>query len=299
MRHSPGAGRHEFGDGQRWRWRQWTAVRRRRTGASFTGSGATFTNSGTVNGGGGGNGPLSGGAGNSGVISGGLSASGLRANAITFTGGTNILELRAGSTIMGNVVAFSAADALRLGGASDATIDVAQIGAQYQGFGLFQKTGSGTWVLTGANATAMPWTLSGGTLQVNANMASSSMTVNAGGILGGIGTVGSVNVNKGGTLAPGEGAGLGTMSIVGNLTFQPGAIYVVQVHPSATAMANVAAAGTAMLAGTIEASSQQEACRAVTRYCARPGLVALGLTRCRSAIFPPDLAPAWTTPRPM
>ena len=224
------------------------------TGASFTGSGATFTNSGTVNGGGGGNGPLSGGAGNSGVISGGLSASGLRANAITFTGGTNILELRAGSTIMGNVVAFSAADALRLGGASDATIDVAQIGAQYQGFGLFQKTGSGTWVLTGANATAMPWTLSGGTLQVNANMASSSMTVNAGGILGGIRTVGSVNVNKGGTLAPGQGAGLGTMSIVGNLTFQPGAIYVVQVHPSATAMANVAAAGTAMLAGTIEAT---------------------------------------------
>ncbi len=236
------------------------------TGASFTGSEATFTNSGTVNGGAGGSGFRSGGAGgagivgtgltviNSGVISGGLSASGLRANAITFTGGTNILELRAGSAIMGNVVAFSAADTLRLGGTNDASIDVTQIGAQYQGFGLFQKTGSSTWVLTGANATAMPWTLSGGTLQVNANMASSTITVNAGGTLGGIGTVGSVNVNGGGTLAPGQGAGLGTMAIAGNLTFQPGAVYVVQVHPSAMSTANVTAAGTAALAGTIEAT---------------------------------------------
>ena len=237
------------------------------TGASFTGSGATFTNSGTVNGGGGGSGFRSGGATggagivgtgltviNSGAVSGGLSASGLRANAITFTGGTNILELQAGSTITGNVVAFSAADTLRLGGTSDASIDVTQIGAQYQGFGLFQKTGSSTWMLTGANATAMPWTLSGGTLQVNANMASSAMTVSAGGILGGIGTVGSVNVNGGGTLAPGQGAGLGTMTIAGNLTFQPGAVYVVQVHPSAMSMADVAAGGTATLAGTIEAT---------------------------------------------
>ena len=47
---------------------------------------------------------------NSGSIAGGLSGDGVtRADAIMFTGGTNTLELRLGSTITGNVVAFSAA----------------------------------------------------------------------------------------------------------------------------------------------------------------------------------------------
>src|SRR6516164_5683688 len=89
---------------------------------------------------------------NSGTVTGGLSGNGVtRANAITFTGGTNTLELRAGSTIIGNVVAFSAADTLALGGSGSASFDVSQIGAsaQYQGFGAFQKTGSSTWTLSG------------------------------------------------------------------------------------------------------------------------------------------------------
>ena len=43
--------------------------------------------------------------------------------------GTNVLELRAGSAITGNVVAASTADTLRLGGATDATFDAGQIGA--------------------------------------------------------------------------------------------------------------------------------------------------------------------------
>ena len=145
-------------------------------GIQFTTAGATLTNSGTVTGGNGGSGgsgvggggingnPGAGGAGivgseltivTSGAITGGLSGDGTtRANAITFTGGTNVLELQAGSTIIGNVVAFSAADTLRLGGTANASFDVSQIGpsAQYQGFGIFQKTGSSTWTLTGTNA---------------------------------------------------------------------------------------------------------------------------------------------------
>ena len=112
---------------------------------SFTGSGATFNNAGAVTGGrGGGAGIVGTGLTviNSGIVSAGRSLAGDPADAITFTGGTNILELRTGSTITGNVVAFSTADTLRLGGTSDASFDVSQIGNQYLGFGLFQKTGA-------------------------------------------------------------------------------------------------------------------------------------------------------------
>lgn len=71
---------------------------------------------------------------NNGTIAGGLAngGAGVRANAITFTGGTNVLELQAGSIISGNVVAFSAADTLRLGGANNSSFDVSQIGPSAQ-----------------------------------------------------------------------------------------------------------------------------------------------------------------------
>ncbi len=51
---------------------------------------------------------------NSGSIAGGLSGDGVtQADAILFTGGTNVLQVQAGSSITGNVVAYSTADTLR------------------------------------------------------------------------------------------------------------------------------------------------------------------------------------------
>jgi autotransporter-associated beta strand protein len=153
---------------------------------------------------------------NSGTITGGLSGV-TRANAITFTGGTNTLELQAGSSITGNVVAFSTADTFRLGGTTNASFDVSQIGssAQYLGFGNFQKAGSSTWTLTGTNTAALPWAINAGTLVVNGTMPNSTMTVNNGGTLAGIGTVGATTINSGGTFAPGNSPG--TMTVAGNL----------------------------------------------------------------------------------
>ena len=112
--------------------------------------------------------------------------------AITFTGGINVLEIQSGSTIIGNVTAFSAADTLRLGGAVNASFDTGLIGpaAQFQNFGLFEKTGSGTWTLTGTPGQATPWTITQGTLAV-ANVASlggASLTFN-GGMLQATGTL--------------------------------------------------------------------------------------------------------------
>jgi len=244
-------------------------------GAQFTSTGATFTNSGSVKGGNGGAGGIgtgtaangsagAGGAGivgsgltiiNSGTISGGLSGDGVtRANAITFTGGTNTLELRFGSSITGNVIAFSTADTLALGGTTNASFDVSQIGssAQYQGFGIFQKTGTSTWTLTGTNTAALSWAINAGTLIVNGSIANSAVTVNAGGTLAGTGTVGPTTIMSGGTFAPGNSPG--TMTVQGNLAFQSGAIYLVQINPSTASSENVTAGGSATLAGTVQAA---------------------------------------------
>ncbi|PWK89704.1 autotransporter-associated beta strand repeat-containing protein [Fulvimonas soli] len=124
---------------------------------------------------------------NSGTISGGLSGDGAtRADAIDFTGGVNTLELRAGSTITGNVLAYSSADTLRLGGDADAVFDVSQIGTQYSGFGVFEKTGASTWALSGATTQATPWTVQAGTLRAIASNVlgdDSAITVNAGATL--------------------------------------------------------------------------------------------------------------------
>jgi autotransporter-associated beta strand protein len=174
-------------------------------GVQFTQTGVSLTNAGTIAGGNGGarglggaaNGNFgAGGAGivgsgltifNSGTITGGLSGDGVtRANAITFTGGTNRLELQAGSIITGNVVAFSGADTFALGGTTNAIFDVSQIGpaAQYRGFGLFEKTGTSTWTLTGTTAAVTPWAINGGTLAVssdgNLGNVSGGLSINGG-----------------------------------------------------------------------------------------------------------------------
>ncbi|HWA86716.1 MAG TPA: autotransporter-associated beta strand repeat-containing protein [Opitutus sp.] len=130
---------------------------------------------------------------NSGTITGGLGGDGVtRANAVTFTGGTNSLTLQAGYSFSGNVVAFSAADTLALGGSGSASFDASAIGAsaQYQGFGVFQKTGTSTWTLTGAATTAMTWDVTAGTLTVDGSLAAgTTVTVASGATLDGTGTI--------------------------------------------------------------------------------------------------------------
>lgn len=150
-------------------------------------SGVLVTNSGSVTGGTGGSTGATGNAGNtgaggvgitggglsvinSGAIRGGLSGDGLtRASAIQFTGGVNSLTLESTSVIQGRAVAFSAADTLALGGATNGTFDVtsAAPGAQYAGFGKFSKTGASTWTLTGTTTVLTPWTVTAGTLAIS------------------------------------------------------------------------------------------------------------------------------------
>jgi outer membrane autotransporter protein len=87
---------------------------------------------------------------------------------------------------------------------------------------------------------------------VNGSIANSAVTVNSGAMLAGTGTVGATTIMSGGTFAPGNSPG--TMTVQGNLAFQSGAIYLVQVTPSLASSANVVAGGSAALAGTVNAS---------------------------------------------
>ncbi|MGY3454388.1 autotransporter domain-containing protein [Bradyrhizobium sp. USDA 4353] len=200
--------------------------------------GLTIFNTGTISGGnggasgsGGGGSAGAGGAGiigsdivvfTSGTISGGLSGDGTtRANAITFTGGRNSIELLAGSTIIGNVVAASTLDSVSLSGATNASFDLSSLGTQYRGFGTLGKSGSSTWTVSGTNSTAVKWLVSSGTLQLATGAvlgaAGGSLTIEGGTIdLGGTTQVqnGGVRVTNG-TIANGSLSSSGTFDLQG------------------------------------------------------------------------------------
>ena len=191
---------------------------------------------------------------NLGSISGGLSGAGARADAIRFTGGINVLELRPGSTINGRVVAFSAFDTLRLGGFSGtrSSFDVGQINTQegYVLFGKYEKTGGSNWTLTGSNAGPLPWTINAGTLTVNATMPNSSFTVNPGGTFAGSGTVKNVT-NNGGTISP--GSSIGTLTIQGSLVLTSAAVYLVDVSSNQSDLIHDVGTASAQLGGIVQA----------------------------------------------
>jgi uncharacterized protein with beta-barrel porin domain len=172
--------------------------------------------------------------------------------AIAFSGSGNTLTLAPTSVITGDVVG-TGADTFQLGGTGPGTFNIASLSnaAQYQGFGTFNKVGNSVWTLTGTSTFAGPVNVNSGTLSVNGNFASASaVTVNAGGVLGGNGTVGSTTIN-GGTLAPGNSIGL--LTVQGNLVLTAAASYMVEVSPANADRTNVT--GVATLGGaTVNAS---------------------------------------------
>ena len=184
---------------------------------------------------------------NSGTISGGLSHSGsTRANAIEFTSGTNILELRAGSTITGNVVAGGTSDTLVLGGDTSpaASFDAGEIGTKYTGFEVLSKTGNSTWTLTGTSTHTVNTTVEAGTLQAGsagALAANTVYTVNGGTLdLNGYDLTMSALSGTGGTVSLGS-AGL-TVNQSGTTTY--GGVI------SGTGSLSKTGAGTLTLTGT-------------------------------------------------
>ncbi|PTA74486.1 autotransporter serine protease [Serratia sp. Nf2] len=94
------------------------------------------------------------------------------------------------------------------------------------GHGGLTKQGIGTLVLTGNNTYAGPTLVNQGRLAVNGSV-TSAVSVQNGGIVGGSGTVGSLTARQGGTVAPGNS--IGTLNVAGNVSFEPGSRYAVEV----------------------------------------------------------------------
>jgi uncharacterized protein with beta-barrel porin domain len=196
----------------------------------------------------------------------------LNSGTITGTGGTaitfgapGVLTLTSTSVINGTVLGFGSA--LQLGGSSAGIFDLSTLGTQYRDFASLNKIDSSTWTLTGSIAFAGPLNVTGGTLVVNGADSFSSTTVTnatlvvngslrdpvigAGGVLTGTGSVNDTVIQNGGTFAPGSGVPGSSMTIAGNLAFQSGALYLVQINSSTSSFATVTA--TATLGGTVQA----------------------------------------------
>jgi autotransporter-associated beta strand protein len=171
---------------------------------------------------------------------------------ISFGGTGNTLTLAPSSVIYGPVNG-SGSDTLQLGGSGTGTFYVSQLSASnrysgYQGFATLNKVESSTWTLVGTSPFTGSINVNAGALDVAGSVADASLlTVNSGGLLFGVGTIGGTNVMNGGIFAPGSGVAGTSMSVTGNLTFQSGGIYQVQVSPSAASFSSVA--GKATLGG--------------------------------------------------
>jgi uncharacterized protein with beta-barrel porin domain len=198
----------------------------------------SIINSGTINVGANATGILVSGTGtvfNSGTIN---AATGFAA--IEFCGCGGMLTLGPGSIINGLVMG-AGNGTFQLGGTGKDTFDLNSIGIQYLGFTTFNKVDSSNWTVTGTGA--QDWNVLGGTLSVN-GVINSLVTVNAGGTLGGTGTIDNVFVN-GGTLAPGNS--IGTINVAGSLTFTAASSYMVEISGASNDLTKVT--GIATLGG--------------------------------------------------
>ncbi|WP_277656082.1 autotransporter outer membrane beta-barrel domain-containing protein [Seleniivibrio woodruffii] len=157
---------------------------------------------------------------NNGTISAGSAAD----TAISFGAGDNRLVINAGSVIIGRVTGSTGTNTLELTGTGTASIDASSISdsGQYQDFDTVEKTGSGTWVVTGVS-TDVDWVLNGGLLSINGSV--SNVSVNTG-TLSGSGNYGAITVDSGGVLAPGNS--IGTMHLT-DLTFASGSSFEVEI----------------------------------------------------------------------
>jgi outer membrane autotransporter protein len=173
----------------------------------------------------------------------------------TYTGGTTIengfLQLGnggPGGSILGNVTFCSNAADPNCNPATNKALvfnrsDLYTFGGSITGPGQVAQLGSGEVVLSGNSTYTGPTTVFSGILSVKGSI-TSAVTVNSGAVLGGSGSVGPTTILAGGALAPGDPA---TLTVNGNLVFNPGSNYLVMVQGSASDRTNVT--GSATLAG--------------------------------------------------
>ncbi len=120
--------------------------------------------------------------------------------------------------------------------------------------GSLVQDGPGTSILTGTSTYTGATIVDAGLLEVDGTIQNTSgVTVNSGGTLAGSGLIDpptTTTINAGGTFAPGTPGSPGTsMTIDGNLAFQSGSTYLVQLNSTASTFANIT--GTVALNGDV------------------------------------------------
>ncbi|HEY5063934.1 MAG TPA: autotransporter domain-containing protein [Xanthobacteraceae bacterium] len=172
--------------------------------------------------------------------------------------GTGTLAMAAGTTLSFLNSNFTIANHITIAGdpnftpPSGTTQTLSGVIADGSSPGTLNMNGAGTLVLSATNTYTGPTNVDSGTLEITGSIASSTLTtVEAGGTLTGNGTIGNLTIASGGTFTPGSGTPGTTTTVAGNLAFQSGAIYLVQINPTTASFAKVA--GTASLAGTVDA----------------------------------------------
>jgi uncharacterized protein with beta-barrel porin domain len=203
-------------------------------GGSLTIAGAFSVNGSSVAGGAGG----AGGTGLGGVGNGTAGTGGSVFGSGIFLQGNGTITFQPGSGVR-QTISDAIADQSGSGGT----------GANAGSWGL-NKNGAGTLVLSGIDTYTGATTVNGGTLEVDGTLTgTSNVSVNVGGILTGTGTIDPlvVAINSGAIFAPGNGTPGTSTAIVGNLAFQSGALYLVQINPTTASFATVT--GTATLTG--------------------------------------------------
>jgi autotransporter-associated beta strand protein len=178
---------------------------------------------------------------------------------IISNGGT--LALTA-TTTLANGRAFQIAGLSTIDVASATTTTLQGVIADGASPGTLVKSGAGTLLLSATNTYTGATNVNGGTLRAGSAGAfgtSTVFSVAAGatldlngfnktfGSLSGAGTVLGANSTISGTFTPGSGTPGSSMAIGGNLAFQSGAQYLVQLNPATSSFASVT--GTATLAG--------------------------------------------------
>jgi uncharacterized protein with beta-barrel porin domain len=170
----------------------------------------------------------------------------------------NRLELVTGAAVNGNVLGGLGSDTLGLSGTGSGSFNVGQLVS----FEAGQKTGTGSWTLTGANSGITTFSVGGGALFVNGSLGNAAFTV-SGGTLGGTGAVGNTQVNAGATFAPGSSTPGTFMTVNGTLGLDAAATYAVHLNSTTLSFANVS--GTATLSGaTVNAIFADEVSRQYT-----------------------------------
>ena len=166
--------------------------------AVYSAGAATVTNSGTIQ-----------------SLTGGL--------AIQFGGSArHTLNLDTGSVLGGNVQGGTGTDNLVLMGTGTESI------AKFLNFETLSMQGT-DWALTGSATFSTSATVDDGLLRVNGDLTSTTVTVMADAVLGGGGTIHG-DVGNSGTIAPGNS--IGTLTVVGGVTFDTNSLFEVEIDPA-------------------------------------------------------------------